>query len=352
MTVFFGLGIRRRKGDKILDVLFPKILSELTAPQLFLRFKSTLSLSADNGFIVLDQAQLQAFQSIDSQASLLSVVESKSSYFTTEIIFYSQQNGAEAVQSTEEAYFKLQCISQRLVKPHEFKIDGLFGKLNNIAWSNKGPILIEDLDEQRLNYLATDSPLIVSHVDKFPYLVNYHVPSGVRIASGSQVRLGAYLGEGTTIMPAGYVNFNAGTLGSAMIEGRVSAGVVVGNNSDVGGGASIMGTLSGGNNTVISIGEQCLLGANSGTGISLGKGCTIAAGLYIYAGMKVSLYNHSDLPVNLEGDVVTENKNTVKAYDLSGRDYLLFIQDSRSGRVICKPNKKLITLNEQLHHND
>ena len=177
------------------------------------------------------------------------------------------------------------------------------------------------------------------------------MPSQVRICDGSRVRLGAYLGEGTTVMPAAYVNFNAGTMGNAMIEGRVSAGVFVGLGSDIGGGASIMGTLSGGNKDVISIGDKCLLGANAGAGISLGDGTTIAAGLYVYAGMKISLYNNTGSPINMNGDIVNEGKNVVKAKELSGRKNLLFIQDSQSGRVIARPNNKHIELNSQLHQN-
>ena len=166
------------------------------------------------------------------------------------------------------------------------------------------------------------------------------------------IRLGAYLGEGTTIMPAGFVNFNAGTLHNAMIKGRISAGVVVGEDSDVGGGASIMGTLSGGNDHVISVGKKCLLGANSGIGISLGDGCTVAAGLYVTAGKKITLVNESNQPVNVAGDVVSNGENIVKAAELSGSNYRLFIEDSQTGEsVICKPNTKVIQLNEALHSN-
>jgi 2,3,4,5-tetrahydropyridine-2-carboxylate N-succinyltransferase len=237
------------------------------------------------------------------------------------------------------------------VLPHGTNLTGIFGKLTNVAWTNKGPVLPEELSAQISKHICS-SPIEVSHVDKFPYLVNYHIPSGVRIASGSQVRLGAYLGEGTTVMPAGYINFNAGTRGNAMVEGRISAGVVVDEDSDVGGGASIMGTLSGGNQNVISIGKKCLLGANSGTGISLGDGCTIAAGVYVTAGAKVSLYNEKNEPVNSRGDIVAEGQNTIKAIELNGADNLLFINDSKTGKLVCKPNMKAIELNAALHAND
>ena len=191
--------------------------------------------------------------------------------------------------------------------------------------------------------------LKVYSVDKFPCLTDYVALNDVRIADASRVRLGAYLGPGTTVMHEGSVNFNGGTLGEAMVEGRIAQGVIVGDKSDIGGGASIMGTLSGGNKTVISIGSKCLLGANAGTGISLGFGCTIAAGLYVYAGMKVSLYDKADQPIDLEGQVVTEGDNVVKAGSLSGRDQLLFLQDSRTGKVLVKPNLKTIELNASLH---
>mgnify|MGYP001188339687 CR=1 FL=1 len=194
--------------------------------------------------------------------------------------------------------------------------------------------------------------MIVSHVDKFPYMTNYHIPQGVRIADASRVRLGAYLGDGTTIMPAGFVNFNAGTLGNAMVEGRISAGVIVGEDSDVGGGSSIMGTLSGGNEHVISIGKKCLLGANAGIGISLGDGCTVAAGVYVYAGKKVTLLNDKNEAVDINGNPVSAGQNIVKAMDLSGKSFCLYFEDSQTGELICKPNTKVIELNKALHNND
>jgi len=339
-----AIGIRRSKEKKVLDVYFPLLTLTKDAAVSKIEKNKFNNISDD----VLEELKNLFNTNLDIYRSFTS---STQHYATTSAGYFFLDRLDEPIKSTEEAYLKLQLISKRIVKPHEINLEGLFGILNNIAWSNKGPILPEDLDEVRLKYIATDQPLEVSHVDKFPYLVNYHVPSGVRIASGSQVRLGAYLGEGTTIMPAGYVNFNAGTLGQAMIEGRVSAGVVVGDKSDVGGGASIMGTLSGGNKTVISIGAQCLLGANAGTGISLGNGCTIAAGLYVTAGMPIYLVDKDNNPINLEGEKVQEPNNCVKAADLSGKDYLLFIQDSKSGKTICKPNQKVIELNTSLHVN-
>ena len=257
----------------------------------------------------------------------------------------------EPAVDTEMAYFKLQLLSQRLVQPHEQNLTGIFGLLQNIAWTNIGPILPKDLPQVQAKAVLNYQSVAVTHVDKFPYMVNYHVPSGVRIADGSRVRLGAYLGDGTTVMPAGFVNFNAGTMGNAMIEGRISAGVIVGKDSDIGGGASIMGTLSGGNDVVISIGKKCLLGANAGTGISLGDGCTIAAGVYVYAGKKVTLLNEQNEAVDINGNPVQAGQNIVKAMDLSGKDYMMFIEDSQTGELICKPNTTVIQLNEALHKN-
>ncbi|RAP33695.1 2,3,4,5-tetrahydropyridine-2,6-carboxylate N-succinyltransferase [Candidatus Marinamargulisbacteria bacterium SCGC AG-410-N11] len=356
-----ALGVRRRHKDTTLDVLYTSIQHEpnddLSA--LFWDYSKTTnshfySLDSDSQQKLKQDLQdlpLLDHNQKESLSHLLSLNESKTGYSTIDIGIYFCFDLSEPIQSVEDAFFRLQLISQRCVKPHSISLDGLFGTLHNIAWTNKGPILVADVEKIRLSSQFTDQPLQVSHVDKFPYLADYTIPSGVRIASGSQVRLGAYLGQGTTVMPAGYVNFNAGSQGNAMIEGRVSAGVVIGNNTDVGGGASIMGTLSGGNTTVISIGDQCLLGANSGTGISLGRGCTIAAGLYIYAGMKVSLYNSDRQPIDINGNVVTDTKNTVKASELSGRDFLLFIQHSETGKVECFPNQKLIELNSELHNN-
>ena len=338
MSGFYGIGVRRRVGDRVLDVTYIEygVSADLVKP--FLSSTDNLSFEAI-AVEALPERLAVAFNARET------------GYSEKDIIAIALPNPDLAVASVEEGYFKLQLLSARLVKPHGICLDAVFGALENIAWSNKGPILVGDLDAERLKHAFTDSPLIVSHVDKFPYMVNYVVPSGIRIASGSQVRLGAYLGEGTTVMPAGYVNFNAGTEGKAMVEGRVSAGVFVGESSDVGGGASIMGTLSGGNNHVISVGANCLLGANSGTGISLGNGCTIAAGLYVYAGMKISLLDASGKPVDIDGNSVNSGQNRVKAMALSGKDYMLFIQDSQTGEVICKPNSKVIALNAQLHEN-
>ena len=188
-----------------------------------------------------------------------------------------------------DAYLRLHLLSHRLVRPNELNLDGVFGALPNVAWTSHGPVDPAALPHVRLRARAAGETLVVHGVDKFPRMTDYVVPTGVRIADASRVRLGAYLGEGTTVMHEGFVNFNAGTLGTSMVEGRISAGVVVGDGSDVGGGASIMGTLSGGGTARISVGERCLLGANSGIGISLGDDCVVEAGLYVTAGTRVRL---------------------------------------------------------------
>src|SRR4051794_40685757 len=188
-----------------------------------------------------------------------------------------------------DAYLRLPLLSHRLVKPHGLSLEGLFGVLPNVAWTSHGPVDPADLPEVRMRFRGAGEPLVVHGVDKFPRMTDYVAPSGVRIADASRVRLGAHLAEGTTVMHEGFVNYNAGTLGASMVEGRISAGVVVGDGSDIGGGASIMGTLSGGGTEVVSIGERCLLGANAGLGISLGDDCIVEAGLYVTAGTRVAL---------------------------------------------------------------
>lgn len=337
---WIGIGIRRQRKNTTLDVTFITI-----DPIVSNEYQGLSIQEKSDGF----------YEISDAERSMLGIASCKTepqAYATTSHILCVMRDPSKNVVSPEEGYFKLQLISRRLVTPHEINISGLFGCLENIAWTNYGPLLPKDCDEIRLKKLGTSQPLVVTHVDKFPYLINYHIPEGVRIADGSRVRLGAYLGKGTTVMPAGYINFNGGTMGNAMVEGRISSGVIVGDSSDVGGGASIMGTLSGGNDHIISIGEQCLLGANSGTGISLGKGCTIQAGVYITAGMKIAMLDSNNMPVDRDGKTVSEGENIVKASELSGKDYLLFMQDSRSGHIICKPNMSVIALNNELHaHN-
>ena len=236
-----------------------------------------------------------------------------------------------------DAYLKLYLLSLKVSKPNSINLENIFGSLANVAWTNLGPVDVKDLNLFR----SKNGEVFVRSVDKFPCLTDYIIPEGVRIADSSRVRLGAYLSEGTTVMHEGFVNFNAGTLGSAMIEGRISAGVVIGKNSDLGGGCSTMGTLSGGNEIKISVGEDCLLGANSGLGIPLGNRCILEAGLYLTGGSKVEI-------LNLKNEMI----ETVKASALSGKDDLLFIRNSLTGAIQCKPNGKSVVLNETLHKND
>lgn len=223
----------------------------------------------------------------------------------------------KAPANAADAYLRLHLLSHRLVKPHGLALDGIFGILSNVVWTSVGPCAVEGFEITRARLKAAHGHVSVYGVDKFPRMVDYVVPSGVRIADADRVRLGAHLASGTTVMHEGFVNFNAGTLGTSMVEGRISAGVVVGDGTDVGGGASIMGTLSGGGKEVISIGEKCLLGANSGLGISLGDNCVIEAGTYITAAAKVKLP---------DGEVV-------KAGTLSGASNLLFRRNSLDGSL-------------------
>ena len=242
-------------------------------------------------------------------------------------------NVDEAPSSAADAYLRLHLLSSRLARPHSINVDGIFGALNNAVWTNLGPIAVPELDDVRLRVKQAGQVLHVHGVDKFPRMLDYVVPSGVRIADASRVRLGAHLAEGTVVMHEGFCNFNAGTLGTSMVEGRISAGVVVGDGSDVGGGASIMGTLSGGGTETVSIGERCLLGANAGIGISLGDDCIVEAGLYVTAATPVM-----------------SPSGLVKARELSGQNGLMFIRDGQTGQVIARQRVGTWgALNDDLH---
>lgn len=250
------------------------------------------------------------------------------------VSFIDQQEYDGGPQTVSDTYLRLHLLSHRHVKPHEINLNGIFGKLPNNVWTNEGPIAPDDLPKRQLAAMARRHPIHVNSVDKFPRMADYVIPSGVRIADASRVRLGAFLGEGTTVMHEGFCNFNAGTLGTSMVEGRISAGVVVGDQTDVGGGASIMGTLSGGGREKITIGRGCLIGANAGTGISLGNLCVIEAGLYVTAGMEV-----------LHRGVVR------KARELSGMNNLTFRRNGTSGHVEVLDRPSKVFLNEVLHKN-
>ncbi|NXY93130.1 2,3,4,5-tetrahydropyridine-2,6-dicarboxylate N-succinyltransferase [Streptomyces sp. BR123] len=236
-----------------------------------------------------------------------------------------------------DAYLRLHLLSHRLVKPHGQSLDGVFGLLANVAWTSLGPVAVDQVETVRLNARAAGLHLQVTSIDKFPRMTDYVAPKGVRIADADRVRLGAHLAEGTTVMHEGFVNFNAGTLGTSMVEGRISAGVVIGDGSDIGGGASTMGTLSGGGKQIISVGERCLIGAEAGIGIALGDECVVEAGLYLTAGTRVTLP---------DGEIV-------KALTLSGANNVLFRRNSVTGAVEARPNNAVWGgLNDVLHsHN-
>lgn len=241
-----------------------------------------------------------------------------------------------APESSADAYLRLHLFSHRLVKPRTINLDGIFGHLQNVAWTSRGPVAIDAIESVTWNFARQGQQLTVHGVDKFPRMTDYVVPSGVRIADASRVRLGAYLSSGTTVMHEGFCNFNAGTLGASMVEGRISQGVIVGDGSDIGGGASIMGTLSGGGKEMVTIGERCLLGANAGIGISLGDDCIVEAGLYVTAGTVV----------------IDPSGSPVKARLLSGQSNLLYRRNSLTGAVeVIARSGSWGGLNADLHKN-
>ncbi len=241
-----------------------------------------------------------------------------------------------APTSSADAYLRLHLFSHRLVKPRTINLDGIFGHLQNVAWTSRGPVAVDAIESVTWNFARQGQQLTVHGVDKFPRMTDYVVPSGVRIADASRVRLGAYLSSGTTVMHEGFCNFNAGTLGASMVEGRISQGVIVGDGSDIGGGASIMGTLSGGGKEMVTIGERCLLGANAGIGISLGDDCIVEAGLYVTAGTVV----------------IDPSGSPVKARLLSGQSNLLYRRNSLTGAVeVISRSGSWGGLNAELHKN-
>jgi 2,3,4,5-tetrahydropyridine-2-carboxylate N-succinyltransferase len=263
------------------------------------------------------------------------VVDDEAREVRTEIVLVEIDLDAPPA-GTSDTYLRLHLLSHRLVRPRSINLDGIFGSLPNVVWTSAGPCAIEGFERVRTRLRARGGHFTIYGVDKFPRMVDYVVPTGVRIADADRVRLGAHLAMGTTVMHEGFVNFNAGTLGRSMVEGRISAGVMVGADSDVGGGASIMGTLSGGGSEVISIGERCLIGANAGVGIALGDDCVVEAGLYVTAGSKVTLPG---------GEVV-------KARSLSGKNGLLFIRNSVTGAVeMRRRQRSVVELNAELHAN-
>ncbi|WP_404298974.1 2,3,4,5-tetrahydropyridine-2,6-dicarboxylate N-succinyltransferase [Halomonas sp.] len=340
LSFALGIGTQNTQGDW-LEIYYP---APLFHPEASLTEAATrvLDAPAGNASVSFLPEQCAALAKALREAGHVDQAELAESFATSTrplVAMFLEKDGAPT--SAPEVYLKLHLLSHRLVKPHGLDLTGMFGLLRNVAWSSEGPIDIEELPARRLKARLAGRPLSVDCVDKFPKMTDYVVPGGVRIADTARVRLGAYLGEGTTVMHEGFVNFNAGTEGPGMIEGRISAGVMVGKGSDLGGGCSTMGTLSGGGNIVIKVGEGCLIGANAGIGIPLGDRCTVEAGLYLTAGAKVALLDDQGQEVK-----------TVAARELAGQDDLLLRRNSRNGRIECLTNKSAIALNEALHaHN-
>ena len=328
-----GLGIASKgTSGNILDVFYPCISFKNGGDQISLMYEKWNALMSQNVAEIKDVALLNL------QDKNLNTIIGNLDKNKTLILCRILDN--HPIESIEEAYLKLHLISYKHFLPNSLNLDNLFDCLLNLAWTNQGPMELDGIEEKILAAKINNQQLEIKSIDKFPCLTDYIIPPEVRIADTSRVRLGAYLSEGTTVMHEGFINFNAGTLGPAMIEGRISAGVVVGKNSDLGGGCSTMGTLSGGNNVKISIGENCLLGANSGLGIPLGDNCIIEAGLYVTGGSKITTYNSNNKP-----------EAVVKASELAGQDNLLFIRNSQNGAIEARINPKSIALNKILHKN-
>ncbi len=335
-TFAFAVGIRNTNGaGLVLDCLYP-------APVMHPKGAAAdAAASFSAGTHVLNDTLLQTLISTAPELVPASLVAAQQSCNNQHELIAIRLTADEDIGSTEEAYLKLHLLSHRLALPNTLNLGGIFAHLPNLAWTSAGPIEVTDLSQALLNARAQGLNLEVFSIDKFPKMVNYVVPTGVRIADASRIRLGAYLGDGTTVMHEGFVNFNAAALGPNMVEGRISQGVIIGAGTDLGGSSSTQGTLSGGGEIVISIGEQCLVGANAGTGIPLGDRCTIEAGLYITAGTPVMVVDETGTQVQ-----------QVKARELAGQSDMLFIRDAKTGQVLCKTNRKAIELNDALHsHN-
>lgn len=336
----FGTATKNRDG-KIIEVFFPTPILN-PSDQLVADLAAVAGYSEGNQALEITAAQsaelVKAFAANDQAASAAFAEKAAASAQPLVLVILASD---DKPQSVAEGFLKLQLISNRLVQPHGTVLDGIFGLLHNIAWTNEGPIDLPELADRQIEARLAGRALSVDCVDKFPKMVDYVVPTGVRIADTSRVRLGAHVGEGTTVMHEGFINFNAGTTGVSMVEGRISAGVLVGNGSDIGGGASIMGTLSGGGKVVVSIGENSLLGANAGLGFPLGDRCTVESGLYVTAGTKVRMLDKDGNEVEI-----------VKARDLAGVSDLLFRRNSQTGQVECLANKSAVELNSELHSNN
>jgi 2,3,4,5-tetrahydropyridine-2-carboxylate N-succinyltransferase len=320
----YAVGLARHSADgRLLDAWFPRV-NFGEHPESGAKIRAAAGIENGSAILPVEDAErlLETIHGInaDTIRSLLPGAGAPALVPRTLIVCVAASLN-DAPVDTGDVYLRLHLLSMRRIRPHGANLAGVFALLPNVAWTDIGPIAVDELDEARLAACGRGEQLTVHGVDKFPRMVDYVVPSGVRIADADRVRLGAHLAEGTTVMHEGFVNYNAGTLGTSMVEGRISAGVVIGDGSDVGGGASIMGTLSGGNDTVITVGERCLLGANSGLGISLGDDCTIESGLYLTAGSKVRLPDGA----------------VVRARELSGIGAMLFRRDSQTGAIEAHP---------------
>lgn len=347
----FALGLVRYDGDTVLDVRFPTVNyreNNGSAAIFWEAASKTEDGSLRESSLMAIRAAFSAFRSdgkrhanIDAVITLSSALSKQkvnSSQLSVELIWIDDLS--LPAKSTQDVWLRLHLLSHRKVLPNSINLEGIFGKLQTIAWTNRGPVLASKLDDALVSAMVEGYTLHVTSLDKFPPLLDYVSPPGVRIADAVRARLGAYLSPGTTMMHEGFVNYNAGTLGESMVEGRISQGVVVGNGSDIGGGASIMGTLSGGGTHKVSIGERCLLGANSGLGISLGDDCVVEAGLYLTAGTKVRVKLSNWLT------------DYAKASELSGVPGILFRRNSITGEVEALPRHgNTVELNTDLHAN-
>jgi 2,3,4,5-tetrahydropyridine-2-carboxylate N-succinyltransferase len=320
----YAVGLARHAPDgRLLDAWFPRAnVGEHPESGAKIRAAAGVENGSATMSVEAGERLLETIHGInaDTIAGLLPAVAAHALVPRTLIVTAIAALDAAPVDAGD-VYLRLHLLSMRRIRPHGANLDGIFGLLTNVAWTSAGPIAADELGDARLAACARGEQLTVHGVDKFPRMVDYVVPPGVRIADADRVRLGAHLADGTTVMHEGFVNYNAGTLGASMVEGRISAGVLIGDGTDVGGGASIMGTLSGGNAIVISVGERCLLGANSGLGIPLGDECTLESGLYLTAGTKVRLPDGA----------------VVRARELSGISGMLFRRDSQSGAVEALP---------------
>jgi 2,3,4,5-tetrahydropyridine-2-carboxylate N-succinyltransferase len=316
--------------DEVLDTWYPEPL--LGSTEGALRLKEALG-HEGAGTRPLDRGQ--ALDALRVDLDQLTGVDPLRQVRRVPVVTFIDDLAAPAIDA-HDVYLRLHLISTRLRRPNSINLDGIFGLLSNVAWTNHGPCAVEGFEATRLRLRAAGQQVTVYGIDKFPRMVDYVVPTGVRVADADRVRLGAHLAPGTTVMHEGFVNFNGGTLGTAMVEGRISAGIVLGDGSDLGGGASILGTLSGGGKQRVEIGKGCLVGANAGIGISLGDRCTVEAGLYVTAGTRVT----------------TPDGSVVKALELSGRDDLLFRRNSVTGKVeVLSQQVDWGQLNSDLHKN-